>query len=80
MLKVVSVTPLEDYILSVGFDNGEVRKKDIKPLLEKPVFSPLKDISLFNSAFIQYGAITWRDSAGNEIDLCPDNVYMSSEV
>ena len=39
---------------------------------------PLKDISVFNKAYIEYGAVTWKDQGGNEIDICPDKMYMDS--
>lgn len=78
MRKVINVNALDNYMLSVEFDNGEKRIKDISPLLGKPVFAPLKDINLFKNAFILYGAVTWKDSQGNEIDICPDSLYSSS--
>ena len=78
MKEVVSVTPLKNYRLLVEFDNGERRIKDITPLLEKRAFKPLKNISYFNTVAIVCGAITWQDYDGNEIDLCPDNTYLTS--
>lgn len=35
------------------------------------VFSELRDISIFNEAHIEYGAVTWP----NELDLAPDAMY-----
>ncbi|MCM1543799.1 MAG: DUF2442 domain-containing protein [Ruminococcus sp.] len=78
MREVVNVTPLENYCILAEFSNGEKRVCDIKPLLSKPVFSPLIDKALFNKAYIEYGAVTWKDNNGNEIDICSDKLYMDS--
>lgn len=78
MHKVISVLPQEDYKMLVAFENGEQRIYNAAPLLCKPVFMPLKDISVFNKAYIEYGAVTWKDQGGNEIDICPDKMYMDS--
>ncbi len=80
MRSVKKVTPMEEYRLMVEFDNGEVRIGDIKPLIEKPVFSFLKNTSLFNSVYIEYGAVTWKDDNGNEVDICSDKLYMDSTL
>lgn len=78
MKEVISVTPLKNYRLLVEFDNRERRIKDITPLLDKPAFIPLKNIAFFNTVSVVYGAVTWQDDEGNEIDLCPDNTYLTS--
>ncbi|MDE6426954.1 MAG: DUF2442 domain-containing protein [Ruminococcus sp.] len=79
MKEIISVQPLENYHLLLEFDNGEKRKADISNLLEKPVFSFLKNINLFKSVYIEYGAVTWKNPDGNEVDICPDKLYMDSK-
>lgn len=78
MKTVVTVQPLLNYRLLLEFDNGEKRISDIKPLLTKPVFAFLEDIAYFNSVYLEYGAVTWKDFNGNEVDICPDKLYMDS--
>ena len=78
MHKVINVTVLDNYRLLVEFNGGENRVYDVLPLLSKPVFSFLSDVKVFRSAYIEYGAVTWRDKDGNEIDICPDKMYMDS--
>lgn len=78
MHKVISVLPRKDYKMLVAFENGEQRIYNAAPLLHKPVFVPLKDIGIFKKAYIEYGAVTWKDHDGNEIDICPDKMYMDS--
>jgi hypothetical protein len=79
MREVKTVRTLPDYLILVEFDNAEKRIKDMKPLLSNPVFKPLLNKVFFNTAKIVNGAVTWGDIAGEEIDLCPDSLYMSSK-
>ncbi len=75
LMSIQNVKPLDDYKLFLQFSNGEERVFDVKPLLEKPVFSPLKDISLFKKVHIIYDyTIAWNE----DIDMCPDSLYLSS--
>lgn len=76
MHKVVNVKPLDNYCILAEFSNGEKRICDIKPLLSKPIFSPLTNKELFNRVYIEYGCVTWNDNNGNEIDICSDKLYM----
>ena len=40
--KITSLVALDDYILLLGFSNGEYKKFDLKPLMKKyPVFIDL---------------------------------------
>jgi len=49
---------------------------DVKPYLNKNVFEELKDVSLFNSAKVFNGTVTWN----NEFDFCPDTfLYIESK-
>lgn len=80
MHEVVKVMPLENYCILAEFENGEKRIGDIKPLLERGgVFTSLKDIEIFNRVYVEYGAVTWKDHNGNEVDICPDKLYMDSK-
>ncbi len=75
LIAICDVRPLEDYKLLLKFNNGEERIFDVKPLLDKQVYSPLKDLELFKKVYIIYDyTIAWN----NEIDMCPDSLYLSS--
>lgn len=74
MRKIVGVEPVDDYKLILEFDNGEKKIKDMKPYLEKGVFSKLKDEEFFKKVKISFGTISWD----NDIDLCADSLYESS--
>ena len=60
--------------LLITFENNEKKIKDMKPYLEKGVFSKLKNKDFFNKVKIAYGTICWND----EIDLCADSIYETS--
>lgn len=78
MKTVISVQPLSDYRLLVEFKSGEKRISDIFPLLSRPIFSFLRDTVYFDKVYLEYGAVTWKDCNGNEVDICPDDLYMNS--
>ncbi len=68
--RVVEVKPNPDYSLTLKFSNGEVRRLDVRPYLDKGVFQELKDVKLFNSVRPSLGSIEWL----NGQDLCPDTL------
>ncbi|GHV03001.1 hypothetical protein FACS189485_04990 [Spirochaetia bacterium] len=70
----VSVTPLEDYKLSLTFDNAEKKIFDVKPYLEDTYYAPLKNLTIFRSVKINPITVEWL----NEIDICPDELYYNS--
>jgi hypothetical protein len=71
---VKDVKPQANYKLLLTFANGEVKQFDVKPYLDKGIFSELKDLSLFNSVHPDGLSIEWD----NEAALCPDTVYLES--
>ena len=79
MRKVISAEPMKNYRLLIKFDNGVTKIRDMSYLLDKPVFAFLKNTFYFNSVFIEYGAVTWKDCNGNEVDLCPDALYTDED-
>lgn len=70
---VVSVVPLEPYVVRVSFGDGEIRDVDIEPLLDGPVFAALRDRDEFSRVRVneQTGAVAWPNGA----DLDPDVIY-----
>ena len=40
--RVINVTPTNNYELILEFENGEIKKFDIKPYLNKGIFKRLK--------------------------------------
>lgn len=73
--RVVDVKPEKDFSLLVTFNNGEMKRFDVKPYLNIGVFRDLKDESLFNSVKPFLGSIQWA----NGLDLCPDTLYTEGQ-
>jgi hypothetical protein len=71
---VIKVKPEQGYFLTLNFSNGEVRRFDLNPYLDKGIFKELKNLSKFNSVRLDGLSITWE----NEAALCPDTVYFGS--
>lgn len=78
MKSVREVQPLPENKLFLVFDSGEKRIADLTQLLEKPLFSFLKNESFWKQVYIEYGAVTWKNESGYEVDICPDKLYMDS--
>lgn len=73
--RVVAVQSHEDYTLTLTFTNGEIKKYDMKPWIERGgVFRQLKNKGYFSCVKIDGGTIQWP----NEQDLCPDMLYLDS--
>lgn len=84
--KLLTITPNDDYTLSLEYSDGSHRIYDMSDKLYG-VFEILKDHSKFNSVFIdEDGNIAWDkdptlDSSiiwNNRIDICSDSAYLNS--
>ncbi len=72
--KLIDVQPLSDYRLLVKFTDDTIGVVNMKNLLAKNdigVFTPLKDVNIFNQVHLAHGVVTWND----EVDLAPDAMY-----
>ena len=74
MHRVVSVRPLSNYRLLLGFSNLENRVFEVAPYLDRGIFQELKDPALFASVRVSFDTIQWP----NEADFCPDFLYEQS--
>ena len=70
---VEAATPLDPYVVRVVFADGEIRDVDIEPLLDGPVFRPLRDTALFAQVAVDeyHETIVWPNGA----DLDPEVLY-----
>jgi hypothetical protein len=73
--RVANVKTEQNFTLLITFNNGEVKKFDVKPYLGIGIFKELKNLSLFNSVKPFLGSIQWA----NGVDLCPDTIYLESK-
>lgn len=73
------VKPLENMIIKVVFENGEIKKYDMKPLIEKyEVFKKLNNKELFNKVKADIGGygIIWND----DIDLSSEEIWKNGII
>ncbi|WP_366922113.1 DUF2442 domain-containing protein [Metallumcola ferriviriculae] len=73
-LAVINVKPLSDYQLLLTFENGEKKKFDMKPYLDKGIFKELKDEKKFESVRVSFDSIEWC----NQADIDPEVLYEKS--
>ena len=73
--RVTNVKPEQSFTLLITFNNGEVKRFDVKPYLEIGIFKELQNVSTFNSVKPFLGSIQWA----NGVDLCPDTLYLDSK-
>ncbi len=73
--RVKKVKPVKDYYLILTFENGEIKRFDMKPFLNIGIFKDLKNIDLFNSVHISFDTIEWDNGA----DFDPEFLYEKSE-
>ena len=83
--QIVQVAPQRDYSVYVYFADGKVVAYDVSHLLEKKVFSPLKDIELFmKTCTIMNGTLAWDISGTRDeercLDIAPDMLYSLEAV
>ncbi len=71
MIKPIKVTPMDNYILKVHFNNGECKLFDLKPYLDMPFYSSLKDKEQFMQVYVGEYTIEWK----NGRDISPHELY-----
>lgn len=76
MRKVVSVKANDDFTLDLEFNDGLRKRFDVKPYLNKGIFSELKNPDYFKNIKIAFGTVQWK----NEQDFAPETLYFESEL
>lgn len=69
--SVKKVRPVPDYELVLTFEDGNVKKFDMKPFLEKGIFRELKNEEMFNTVRVSFSTVVWD----NEADFDPEALY-----
>lgn len=70
-VHVIEAKPLVGGMLLLLFSSGEKKLFDTRALTE-PAFQPLRDESVFNTARVEHGFVSWADGS---IDIAPEYVY-----
>jgi hypothetical protein len=74
MRKVIEAKANDDFTLDLTFDDGSVRRFDMKPYLDYPVFQRLKDVNYFRKIRVEFDTVQWPD----EQDISPETLYLES--
>ncbi len=72
--RPMAVEAAGDYSLKVTFNNGEIRRFDVRPYLAYPAFEVLKASSLFAQARVAHNTVVWNE----EVDIAPESLYLES--
>ncbi|MBF0181051.1 MAG: DUF2442 domain-containing protein [Magnetococcales bacterium] len=72
--KVVAVEPAENASLLLDFTNGERRRFDVAPYLDKGIFRELRDPAYFRRARAVSGHVAWP----HDQDFSWDTLYLES--
>ena len=71
--RPIEVQPRPGFRIWIRYDDGIEGEVDLSDLADKGVFAAWSNRTFFESVRLgSHGAIEW----GDEIDLCPDAVYM----
>jgi Protein of unknown function (DUF2442) len=76
MQKILSAIANDDFTLDLKFDDGSLRKFDVKPYLEYGIFKELKDQHYFKKVRVAFGTVQWP----NEQDFSPETLYVESRI
>ena len=75
--NLISVVPLDDYLLELQYENGEIKIFDVKPYIKGEWYGKLKDISLFQTVkVVDDWTIEWDEGQ----DIEPQELYEKSKV
>lgn len=74
MHKVVAAKANDDFSLNIEFDDGSVKRFDVRPYLEYGIFQELKDRDYFKRVKVAFGTVQWP----NEQDISPETLYLES--
>lgn len=72
---------IDDTTLVIKFTNGEIKKYDIRHILEVPMFSPLRQPAFFKNFKVEPGgyAIVWNEEIDiSEYELWKNGVLLES--
>lgn len=86
--RIKKAVPADDFTVILTFDNGEIRRLDMKPAIkEGTVFAFLADPTNFRRLYLDESrCVSWdidptvdsRKVWNNKVDLCPDSCYLDS--
>lgn len=87
-IRIKEIKALDDYMLLITFNNGDIKLFNFKPYLESEVFKHLKDKNTFNKVYLNCGFATWDENTdfsastmfteGIDVDVLKDIIHSLS--
>lgn len=73
VLRILEAKVCGPYMLELTFSNGVRKRVNVMPLLDGPIFEPLRDPAYFARAVLDpvIGTVVWP----NEADFAPEALY-----
>jgi len=73
IMRILEATVCGPYALQLVFSDGTTRCVDVRPLLEGPIFEPLRDPAYFAHVTLDpvCGTVVWPNGA----DIAPEALY-----
>jgi hypothetical protein len=81
--QIHEATAIDDTTLIVEFTNQEIKKYDIRHLLDNPMFSPLRQPAFFKNFQIDSGgyALVWNEDIDiSEYELWKNGVTLERKI
>ena len=72
MNKITAVTANDDFSLDLQFNDGSVKRFNVKPYLDYEVFRELNDLNYFKQVNVAFGTVQWP----SEQDISPETLYI----
>jgi len=70
-LEVSKAAYLDNYRISLTFNNGEMKTVDLQSELNGTVYEPLRQLDFFKNFQVKYNTIEWANGA----DYAPEYLY-----
>jgi len=68
---VTKVVPHDDFSLELWFSTGDHRLFDVRPYLNRGVFTRLQNLALFKQAFVSLNTVCWPGG----LDIAPETLF-----
>lgn len=72
MTKVLAAKANDDFTLDLKFNDGSVKRFDMKRYLDYEVFQELKDLDYFKQLSVAFGTVNWP----HDQDIAPETLFL----
>jgi hypothetical protein len=70
LVRVLSVEPLNGFMVRITFEDGTRRDMNLEPFFHGPIFEPIRrNPATFRAMRVEAGTIVWPNGAGRDPDV-----------